>query len=359
MDTKIAAKKAWALASVESIPFGKSEFSTYSPIYIATTSNVRNTLHLYHDYEQVLSVCGTGAHAYEALLHGAKHVDLFDINELQRIYFLYMKTAIMVLSYDEFIRYFTTGEGVNGFDFEPLIEDLLANDLFYKLEPYLPDEVREVFGPIFDQILSENVLFSKLFRYGHNFSLSYLREAASFYRREEYERLQQILRKNPDVITTRTMSLTEVPLQFHSQYDLVLLDNILEYYGAIPNLNTPRKVDSFVKQDMSSLLSNGGSMQVAYAYAFDTETFCDAFDLPIVNDSELDDVFNPVSDAFFAALTTSFLEMDLESATRVLADENLMIPLVRDMDGYQYSIFDGINESDGKNMVLTYTKRKS
>lgn len=359
MDAKTTAKKAWDMASSESLPFVKDEFSTYSSIYIATTSNVRNTLHLYHDYEQVLAVCGTGAHAYEALLHGAKHVDLFDINELQRLYFLYMKTAVMVLSYDEFIQYFTTSSAIDEFDIEPVDETLLANELFYKLEPFLPNDVREVFGPIFDQLSNEDVLFSRLFRYDHNFSLSYLKEAASFYRREEYEQLKHILRKNPDIITARTVSLTDVPQQFHSQYDLVLLDNILEYYNAIPDLNTPHKVDSFVKGDMNSLLSGQGSLQVAYAYAFDTATFCDAFDLPIVHENESNDVFNPVGDAFFSALVTSFLETDLESATRTLVDENLMIPLVRDMDGYQYSIFNGVNDIDGKNMVLTYTKKKS
>ena len=61
---------------------GEPTYGLYSPIYIASTSNVTDTMNLYKNYEDVLTVGGTGAHAYEALLHGAKHVDLFDINEL-------------------------------------------------------------------------------------------------------------------------------------------------------------------------------------------------------------------------------------------------------------------------------------
>ena len=358
MDVATTAKKAFDLASSESLPFDKSEFSTYSPIYIATTSHVRNTLHLYHDYEQVLSVCGTGAHAYEAILHGAKHVDLFDINELQRLYFLYMKTAIMVLPYDEFIEYFTLPDFMDNFDYSLDDQQFLANELFYKLEAFLPNEVRGVFGPIYEQIPSEDILFSKLFRYDHNFSLTYLKSAASFYHREEYNRLQQILRNQPDIISTSVVSLSEVPNSFHSQYDLVLLDNILEYYDSIPGLDTPRKVDSFVKNDMNSLLSDYGNMQVAYAYAFDTDSFCDAFHLPREKEEE-DFIVDPIEDSFFMALTSSILGMDLDSARESLESENLMIPLVRDMDGYQYSIFDGITNMEGKNMVLTYSKRKS
>lgn len=69
---------------------GTTSFSKYSPIYMASTSNVKSTLRLYDEYETVLCLGSTGAHGYEAALNGARRVDMFDINELQRLYYLFM-----------------------------------------------------------------------------------------------------------------------------------------------------------------------------------------------------------------------------------------------------------------------------
>ena len=71
---------------------GEMPHTSYSSIYIAPTSNVTGVMNLYHDYDKVLSVGGMGALGYEASLHGAKVVDLFDINELQRLYYIYFQT---------------------------------------------------------------------------------------------------------------------------------------------------------------------------------------------------------------------------------------------------------------------------
>lgn len=58
--------------------------SNISSIYIAPTANVIDTVNLYNNYKDVLSVGGTGAIGYECILNGAKRVDLFDINYLQK-----------------------------------------------------------------------------------------------------------------------------------------------------------------------------------------------------------------------------------------------------------------------------------
>ena len=225
MNVDKTAVEAMRLAKTESFPFDRDLFSTYSPIYIGTTSNVKKTLDLFYGYHRVLSVCGTGAHGYEALLHGASHVDLFDINELQRLYFLYMKTAITVLSYDEFIQFFTSSDEWDDYENNMLLDNLL----YQELEPFLSDEVKKVFGPIFTSFDSSDILISKLFRLDHNLSLDFLRNASSLYDRESYEQIQKILRENPDIISCYTVSLSDVPKSFEGEYDLVLFDNILDY----------------------------------------------------------------------------------------------------------------------------------
>lgn len=358
MDVNRVKKEAIKLVSESSVPFDTDsmQFGDCSPIYLATTSNVRNTLKVYRDYKKVLSVCGTGAHGYEALLHGVKKVDLFDINELQRLYFLYMKTAIMVLPYKDFIRYFTVPFDVDDYD---SFDDFLANDLFKRLELYLPIDVREVFGSIFTEYSSDDILFSRLVRFDHNFSLDYLKSAASFYNESEYNMLQGILRSNPDIISTHIISLTDLPNKVHESYDLILLDNILEYYDTIPGLDSVGKVDSFIKNKMSSLLTQDGSIQVAYAYGFDTDVFCEEFHLNDDKTLLLSDEDYSNADFLFDDMFSFFSSNDFGSTRWDFVDKNLMIPLVRDMGGYQYSIFDGITVFEGKNMVLTYTRRKS
>lgn len=350
MNVDKTAVEAMRLAKTESFPFDRDLFSTYSPIYIGTTSNVKKTLDLFYGYHRVLSVCGTGAHGYEALLHGASHVDLFDINELQRLYFLYMKTAIIVLSYDEFIQFFTSSDEWDDYENNMLLDNLL----YQKLEPYLSDEVKKVFGPIFTSFDSSDILISKLFRLDHNLSLDFLRNASSLYDRESYEQIQKILRENPDIISCYTVSLSDVPKSFEGEYDLVLFDNILDYYSFIPGLDSVDKIDSFVKRDMNSLLHKDGRLQVGYGYAFDTDAFCDALGIEKKdNDFDLEDDDCTLPPDFLQSL----FSVSSDDVSQKLIAENYMIPLFKDIGGYQYSLFDGVTKLDGQNMVLTYCRK--
>lgn len=342
-------KEAMKLASEDVIPFTKEGFSLCSPIYIATTSHVKNTLDLYEGYRDVLSVCGTGAHAFEALLRGAKHVDLFDINQLQLVYFLFMKTAITILPYEDFVLYFSSK-----IDEEDEIDDkyLLAGDVYLKLEEYLPDFVKSVLGPIYKKFSNVDILDSRLVRYNHNFTLPYLQSVASFYSEEEYYKLQNILRSNPEIISIYPYSLEEVPSKFSGCYDLILLDNVLEYYSSMRGLNSPDKVDSFIKSELSSLLRPDGNIQTTYSYGFDTDYFMRKLGL---SDESTDDFFE---DEFLGAIPMSSFLGDLFSKeVGNLEAENLAVPLYTDYEGYEYSVFSGADITDGDNMVLTYSKK--
>ena len=69
-------KEAMKLASEDAIPFTKEGFSLCSPIYIATTSHVKNTLDLYEGYRDVLSVCGT-EHMLLKLYYGVQSMLIY------------------------------------------------------------------------------------------------------------------------------------------------------------------------------------------------------------------------------------------------------------------------------------------
>lgn len=77
-------KKAFALATEEFSTKEKAH-SSYSPIYLASTENVIDSMKIYKNYETVLAVGSSGAQGFEAALNGAYKIDLFDINELQRL----------------------------------------------------------------------------------------------------------------------------------------------------------------------------------------------------------------------------------------------------------------------------------
>jgi len=314
---------------------GTPIYTEYSPIYLASTSNVKDTMALYGEKKDVLTVGGTGAHAYEALLRGAEHVDCFDVNFLQKIYFEYMKTAIMYLSYEEFMKCFTLPK--QDFVFKKRdITDLLSNESFDRLSPFLSDDVLAVLGPVYDFSYSSDVILSSLFRFEHPVYQEYLKRYVSFYNEEEYYKLQKILRER-DAINYQVMNLTDVPQKLSSKYDLIVLDNILQYYKNIKGLETPYEVNLFLNKKLSSLLKEDGEIQATYGFSIATDAFKDKFHIP-------------------------YQKRDFLGELMIAKEkkEGIAIPLV-DKWGYHYDFIPGVEQAEGspsENVVLTYKKKK-
>jgi len=313
--------------------------SKYSPIYIATTSNVVETLKLYKNYERVLTVGGTGAHAYEALLNGAKEVDIFDINELQRLYFEYMKTAIIYLKYEDFIKHFTLKEQKTVFERRE-IKDFLSNELYYQLSFIVDEEIDIVFGPLYEFFDSTDLLMSKLFRFEFPFTLEYLKKNASFYNEEQYYKLQKILRSDKHNINYQTMSLVDVPKNYKNKYDLILLDNILQYYKHIPELETPYLVNMFIRKKLSELLNDNGTIQVNCAYQLGTDAVKEKLGLELPKELNL------------------YEKLALQQEIK----EGINIPLIEKWDSYSYDFIPGVEKLDNgtqaDNLVLSYKKSR-
>lgn len=336
MDILKAREEAFRLSQTK-YQEGPPVYTKYSPIYIASTSNVKDTMELYGKKENVLTVGGTGAHAYEALLHGAEHVDCFDINELQRIYYEFMKTAITYLSYEDFMKYFAL-EKQNKFFQKKDIGNLLSNEVFDKLSPFLPDDVLTVLGPIYDFNYSPDIIISSLFRFEHPVFRDYLKRYVSFYNEEEYYRLQKILRER-EAIDYHVMDITDLPNQFSSKYDLIVLDNVLQYYKKIGGLDSPYAVNMFLNKKLSGLLTEDGVIQAAYGFEVATDAFKDKFKIPYQK-------------------RRGFMEEAMIAREK---KESLMIPLVDKWDSYSYDFIPGVEQVEGRpseNMVLTYKKKK-
>ena len=338
MEARTAAYKL----SSKRLQQGLTNYGTYDSIYMATTSNVKGTLALYKDYDSVLTVGSTGAHAYEAALAGAKKVDQFDINELQRLFYEYMKVGIMNLSHQDFIKYFTLKKHSFMMSFYEL-KDLLSDELYYRLRPNLPEDVDMVLGSIFDCSNHIDLLMSSLFRFEHRLDTNYLKQMVSFYNEEEYYNLQDILRNNKCEINYHTASLKELPYKFNDKYDLIILDNILQYYQNIPGLNNSNRVHMFIDKTLSSMLTDKGVIQTNYGFTIAAEAVKKHLGMPTSMDIRIS---NPISQ----------IQTDIEMK------KGIDVQLLKKWDNYRYDFIDAVESFEGldtNNVVITYKPKRT
>lgn len=323
---------------------GAAYFNKYSPIYIASTSNVKSTLNLYDNYETVLCLGSTGAHAYEAALHGAKEVDMFDINLLQFFYYLFMQTAIINLSYEDFIKYFTLKDNQRNYYTKEDVKDLLSNDLYSKLAFLLPEEVSLIFEELYESIPSYYLIFSSLFRFEHNLGREYLKSNISFYNKDEYNKLQTILRENKCKFNYYQCGIEDVPKKFAGQkYDLILLDNLFQYYKSMKGFDTPYKVNEFITQRLSELLKENGKIQAAYGFEVATDALKITLNIPFEAQRKI-----------IAFLNYDLIEQDTK--------EGICSNLIKKWPtNYAFDFIRGVENRNGNNssnVILTYSKKK-
>lgn len=346
MDLRKAREAAYQLAQEEAYAeairnqrFKKTEFSKYSPIYLTATSNVKGLLSLYKDYESVLTVGSTGALGFEAAINGAKKVDMFDINKLQKIYYELLKTAITYLDYEEFIHYFSHEKLPKQFRKRD-INNLVSTEMYEKIKDFLPSEARFVLEPLYENFYSADLLLSGLYHFKHTIDIDYLKSVISFYNKEEYTKLQNILKNNECDINYHNVDLTDVPDFFKDKYDLILLDNILQYYKDIPMLDTPDKVHQFVSQKLNERVNDYGLIQVNYGFEVTTLAFQQKFGIPFDN---------PNQD--FGIPNFKIME-EMENGINIQLYEKWR-------NQYKYDLIPGVMEpkSKIKNMVITYQKK--
>lgn len=337
-----ARSEAYRLAnSPQSIT--REPHSKYSPIYLASTSNVKDTLALYHDYKKVLTLGATGAHAFEAALNGAEKIDMFDINELQKIYYELIKTAIIHLDYDDFIKYFTSQETTQP-SYTSNCQRFFSQELYQKLKLFLPARVKFILGPLFQSSSYSNLLSSNLCKYMYPVDLAYLKKFISFYNEKEYNRLRYILSSRKCKINYHNVDITKVPTYFKDKYDLILLDNVLQYYEDIPELNTPSAVDAFIQKQLMKMLNNGGSIQASYGFEAETEAFQRRINSYSQNSQTYERYYEILQRQRLIDIATKY------DINNLLYQEN---------NNYEYSFFEGV-ESDKikkENMVLTLRKK--
>ena len=186
-------------------------------VYGFTNENVRFFSN-YFDFNDanVLTVLGSGDQYFQAILDGAKNVDVFDINYIAWLHFLLKFTAIRTLSYEEFTQMF-------------IIDNLNNLAIYGKLRNFLPDEVKYFFDKLislkrdFSSIKLRNVIFD-------NAKINNI----PYFDSKTYYVLQSLLRNQP-IPSFYNCDLLNIKSFTKESYDVALISNIYHYLSMNAN----------------------------------------------------------------------------------------------------------------------------
>lgn len=330
MNIREIKKNAFEMASKKSNK-QDGNYRLYSPIYIAPTGNTLETLKYYGKQEKVLTVLGAGGLPLESINYGAKKVSCFDCNILQILYFDYLVNAIRYYDYKEFCRYFST-ENYN-------YKYVLSDDCFHGIRDLLSKETAEIFGSLYDYFYSTELVMNDLFWSEYPIELERLKKYVSYYNEEDYKKLQRRLQSEKCKIECKNLKLTDVPFAFQEKYNLILLDNILQYYKQISNLNNPNLVNEFIQEQLASCLEEDGIIEVNYGFEVAAEAIQEQLKSK-----------RPCKSDFIRSMIT-----------RKEIEDGINIALLQNYNGYSYAFIKGVESEKGyvsQNAIISYSRKK-
>lgn len=234
----------------------RSVYNWHAPVFLFTNENIAGYLDKMNDVagKKVLSVAGSGDHAFEALLRGADTVDTFDVNYLQKHVVELKAKMIKHLPHSEFMRFF------------------FEERYFFSRDIIKP--IWHTFSPALRVFLNKyyRAKQAKMFRYRAAQSMFYTIDKITYLNdTTAYEHLGHIM---PNKISFKHTDLTNVTNVFKAKYDTILLSNISEYsFEEIPDKAS--KIQMFYDNILcpiadENLNPDGG--QICFYYAWSTES---------------------------------------------------------------------------------------
>ena len=322
-------------------------FGKYSAIYIAPTSNIKDSVNLLDtdNYDNALVVGANGAYINELLLKGIKTIDAFDINVYQYYFYELIQAGIKLLSYEDFINCFCAKKiGPKQQDLSNMF-DISRIEFIVKI---IDGEAGEFWDFLLDVGLSpRELLTSNLFRKGYYLLQEHLQKFSSVYDVNKYYELQKILLGNDYRIDYRISGIEEVAQEFKGRkYDIIAFDNILQYYRRLPSLNNVYKVNSFIQNDVVPMLNVDGTVQVSYGFEIPSDAVS-KMKKRVVNRS--------IQDQLLLQRNSRVINHELK--------EGIIPSLLKKYDGYDYDFIPGV-ETDpdinhkSDNIVLSYVRRQ-
>ena len=205
-------------------------FAEYQKVYAWTNEYIKGYLDLvsFTNKDSALAVMASGDHAFNLIEKGISTVDTFDTNRLTEFYALGLKRA-MILKYD-----YKTFLEVTQRLYSDDITIAEISEIVFGLLPFMDRKHAIYWRNIIDfnmHIQRENNTSLNLFRmlnFANNFENmdllnNYLVDE------EHYERLRNCL--GSANITFKCANAMNLESEFNSQYDFILLSNILDYFS--------------------------------------------------------------------------------------------------------------------------------
>ena len=222
------------------------KYDDNSPVFLFTNENVQEYIVKSGGTKNknVLTVASSGDHAFEALLAGAKLVDTFDINKMQKAVVDLKSKMIQHLDYSEFMDFFFSKRMQFKFELLTKINQSIT-----------PDEIM--------LLLDLNSGNYRIFESDRTIeNTSYLQHS------DKYKDLQVRL---PHSFVFKHVDIKQLPHAINQKYDTVMLSNI---YESMPT-NKKNKIDAmgdFYKQvlnPLSAKLNNDGIIFLDYMWSPD------------------------------------------------------------------------------------------
>lgn len=237
-----------------------SKYNMFNEIYPFTTENISGYIN-YFDLlnKSLLTVGSSGDQVINAIMHGCKEITLLDINPYVKYYYYLKASAIICLSYDEYILFFKHNHYPDAFSYN---KEAFNKELFNKLKDTL--RIMDYESYLFWDELIQNFKGSKVRRklFSNDESNTKIIKSCNPYliNQENYESTKDQIKK---VFPTFIIEdLHEVNLQ--KKYDNIWLSNIAMY-------KKMQQVLSFVYQ-LDNNLNENGKLLISYLYRMKEDT---------------------------------------------------------------------------------------
>ena len=195
-------------------------FHQNSFIYQFTNEDIYSYQSYLENKKKIFSITASGDQILSSILLGTKEIDSFDISRFPRYYMELKKAAILSLSREEFLRFFSPKDSwfrLEGFD---------CNEMYYSFHQNMPkndqffwDEILKdaSFFDIYDSLLFQSVVKD----------VSILFENIPYLEQKNYDHLKQKLK---DVeINHMVGDIFSVADLLNEEYDLVNLSNLIDH----------------------------------------------------------------------------------------------------------------------------------
>lgn len=206
-------------------------------------------INCYKDYlinkENVLSITSSGDHILNSILYGAKNITSYDISRFPKYFFELKKAAILSLSKEEFLNFFTN---------EKVYDNILDYNIYCKIQNNLDKDSKAFWSNLFNYYEGGEIYNSSLFS-RELVTPSIITEKNPYLEDSNYKKLQKQLETVK--INHITGNIVELNKTLKDDFDLIILSSIF-YYGF-------GKIDEY-KKLLYNLKLNSNGIAITYLY---------------------------------------------------------------------------------------------